>query len=276
MIRLFRAVGFLAVVWWAVPGWAAALVDRSTGDVRAGASVAAAAPVRAGQRLEAGTVLVTGPSSNVVLRFDDGQAMYLHEKTQFSIERYSFTRSNPAGDSFVFSLVKGALRSVTAAFTRRNKDAYALKLPQATIGIRGTDFMVMIMNPAYLSVNSGAVAAINSAGQAVFNAGSLGIIPSPTVLAAGMPLAAMPGPVVEVFSAMGALPMGAAAGAGAATTPGAAGASGAAAGGGITGGVAAGAVAGMGVAGAIVSGSDDNTTGTTGTTGTTETYTPPN
>jgi hypothetical protein len=37
-------------------------------------------------------------------------------------------------------------------------------MPQATIGIRGADFMVVLVNPAYLPVLRGAVGVTNAAG----------------------------------------------------------------------------------------------------------------
>ena len=57
------------------------------------------------------------------------------------------------------TIMKGAMRSVSGLIGARSRNSFALRVPQATIGIRGTDFMVALVNPAYMSVLNGAIAA---------------------------------------------------------------------------------------------------------------------
>src|ERR1700694_5677053 len=151
-----------------------AVAQSLNGDVRAGPVGRPTAPVALDQRLMPGTAVMTGPDSQVILRFDDGQQVVLDENTEFRIVDFRYVEADPRMDRTVFDLLKGALRMLSGAIGARNRSAVALRTPQATIGIRGTDFMVAIVNPAYISVLEGAVAATNAAGTVAFGAGCIG------------------------------------------------------------------------------------------------------
>jgi len=245
-------VGFMS----SVSSFAAALVENMRGDVRAGAAAATATAVRGGQRVEMGTVITTGAKSLVTLRFDDGQAVVLNENAEFRITNYSFVRDDPKKDVFLFDLFKGAMRAVTSIVSTRNAQAYALRTPQATLGIRGTDFMVALVNPAFLSVLSGAVGVSNAAGAVTFAAGTTATVASATVLATTIAATALPAAVAASFSQLGSLAITAGVGAAGASV-----ATGAAAGGVTLGtiGVIGAAVAGVA---AVASQKDSQTTGT--------------
>ncbi len=260
MSHTMRVVAFLFAALFSLSAHAAALIESLSGSVRTGASAAAATAASQNQRILPGAVVTTGAKSQTVLRFDDGQAIALGENTEFKVTAYSFARERPANDSFVFELLRGALRSVTGLVGQRNPQAYALRAPQATIGIRGTDFMVAVVNPAFLSVLSGSIAATNTAGSVTFGVGATGTIATSSTLAAAIPASALPASVAAQFSQLSGLSI--TAGAGAAPE---------AAAGGITGGaIAVGAAIAAGLAAASDS-SDVSTPGTSGTTGTTGT-----
>ena len=258
-----RLLAVLSALIYSVSTLAAAVVENVTGNVRAGASAAAATAVKSGQRLQAGSTVVTGAKSRATLRFYDGQAILVGETSEFRIVQYAHAKDDAKKDRFVFELAKGALRSVTGLLTGRNPQAYELRTSQATIGIRGTDFMVAVVNPAFISVLSGAVNAANKAGTVSFGAGSTATVSSATSLPASIPASSLPGSVASSFSQLSSVTVTAAAGTAAAEASGAAI-------GGLT-------PAAIGVAGAIAAGligvasDDDSTPGTTGTTGTTGT-----
>ncbi len=199
----------------AASAFGAAVVQESKGDVRAGATPAESKPVAPNQRVLSGALVTTASGSQVVLRFDDGQVVALHENTQFRIENFSYRQQEPKADRAVFALLRGALRAVSGALGKRSPDAFSLSVQTATIGIRGTDFMVANVNPAYLSVLEGTVAATNTAGTVAFGAGTFGSIATPTTLAASIPASALPAAVSSAFASLGALritPAGSAAG----------------------------------------------------------------
>lgn len=257
MLRLIRTLTFFAWMLFSLSGLAAALVETATGNVRAGATAATAAAVSKDQRIEPGSVVVTGPASLAVLRFDDGQVVALNENSEFRITEYSFAKDNPKQDRSIFDLLKGAMRSVSGLLASRNSQAYAMRIPQGTIGIRGTDYMVALINPAYMSVLNGAIAVSNTAGTVTFAAGATATVASATTLATAIAASALPASVAASFNQLSALTL----------TPGAGAATGAAEGG-VTLGAIGAAAAVVGIAAAISSSDDSTTTTTTTTTST--------
>jgi hypothetical protein len=234
-----------------------ATVTSMKGDVRIGNDA-----VIDTQRIFTGATVNTGPGAQVILKFDDQQQVVLNENTTFKIADFRYRASEPRSDRAVFDLLRGALRFVTGVIGARNPNTVALRVPQATIGIRGTDFMVAIVNPAYVNVVNGSIATTNSAGTVVFGQGAVGSIASTSTLATAIPASALPGAASGAFSNLAAAQVAAA------VTP--AVAQGVAAGA-ATGAVAAptagiGAAVAVGVGAAIIGtavGDDESTTATT-------------
>ena len=248
----------------AVPlGFANGVYQSVTGDVRAATGTATPASVAKDQRIVPGTTITTGPGAQTVIRFDDGHTVVLNENTEFRVNQYIFDKDKPQNDIIAMQIVKGAMRSVSGLIVSRSRSAFALLAPQATIGIRGTDFMIALVNPAYLSVLEGSIGVTNAAGTATFAAGATATVATATTLAVAIPAAALPASVAASFSSMGSVAISAAAaGAGAA--------SGAAAGG-ITAGMVAAGVAVVGVAVAASSSNDSGSPSSPSTTTTTTT-----
>lgn len=240
-------------------GFANGVFENIRGDVKAAQGTAAPASVAKNQRFVPGTTVFTGPGAQAIIRFDDGHAVVLNENSEFRVNQYSFDKDKPQSDNIALQLLKGAMRSVTGLIGTRNRQAFALLAPQATIGIRGTDFMLALVNPAYLSVLQGTIGVSNAAGSAAFAAGTTATVASSAALAVAIPAAALPASVAASFSSMSSVAIGAAGAAGAG------GATGAAAGG-ITAGMVAAGVAVVGVAAAAASSNDNNQTTTTVTT----------
>ena len=244
MVRLLAAVALAAAL--PLAAYANGVVQSMKGDVRAGPVGQTARTVAVDQRLTPGTAVVTGADAQVVLRFDDGQQVVLNQNTEFRIVDFLYEASDSKMDRTVFDLVRGALRMASGAIAGRNRQAVVLRTPQATIGIRGTDFMVALVNPAYISVLRGAVSVTNAAGTVAFGAGTFGTVATSAALATAIPASALPAAASAAFSSMSAAAGVAAAGgasAGAAGTGAAGGAGGVGAAG-----VAAGAAAAAGVA----------------------------
>ena len=244
MVRLLAAVALAAAL--PLAAYANGVVQSMKGDVRAGPVGQTARTVAVDQRLTPGTAVVTGADAQVVLRFDDGQQVVLNQNTEFRIVDFRYEASDSKMDRTVFDLVRGALRMASGAIAGRNRQAVVLRTPQATIGIRGTDFMVALVNPAYISVLQGAVTATNAAGTVALGAGTFGSVATSAALATAIPASALPAAASAAFSSMSAAAGVAAAGgasAGAAGTGAAGGAGGVGAAG-----VAAGAAAAAGVA----------------------------
>jgi len=147
--------------------------------------------------VEEGDTLVTEKRTYARIRFTDSSEVTLKPGTQFKVERFAFDEKNPKGDSAVMSLVKGGLRSVTGKIGKRgNQDAYEMKTPTATIGIRGTIYGATFCQgsecgtlPAglYVDVVDGKIVVFNSAGTQLFTVGQFGFVPSSTTPPALLP-----------------------------------------------------------------------------------------
>jgi hypothetical protein len=215
-IRTAIAAVLAAALLMAGNVFAAANVESVRGDVRAGA-----AQLAVKDRVTSGATVTTGAGAQVVLRFDDGQQVVLNENTVFKITEFRYRQDEPRGDKATFDLLRGALRVITGLVSARNRENFQLRIPQATIGIRGTDFMVAIVNPAYTSVLTGAISASNAGGTTVFGAGSFGSIASANALALSIPATAVPPAASAAFSSMSAAAGVTAGGAAAGAPPGA-------------------------------------------------------
>jgi len=176
---------------------AAASVQSLRGNVQVGTQ-----QVNVNDRITTGASITTGAGSQAVLKFDDGQVVVLDENTTFRITDFRYRQEEPRSDRSVFDLLRGALRVITGTVVSRSVGAFQLRVPQATIGVRGTDFMVAIVNPAIISVGTGAVGVSNSGGTTVFGAGSFGSVTSSSALAVSIPASAVPPAASAAFSSM--------------------------------------------------------------------------
>lgn len=135
--------------------------------------------------VEVGDVLSTEKDSYALIKFTDGGELTIRPESSIKIEAYGYDEAKPEKDSFVFSLVKGGLRTITGLVGKRgNRDAYRLKTATATIGIRGTDYSAVqcdsncgnLRAGLYLSVISGLINAENNAGNQDVGTGQFGYV----------------------------------------------------------------------------------------------------
>jgi len=102
-------------------------------------------PLTFGSPIEARDTLQTGPRSNLQIRLTDESILSMREQSHLRIENYQFSgKGDDASDSAVFSLVKGAFRTVTGLIGRRDHSRYAVQTPSGTIGIRGTMYAASV------------------------------------------------------------------------------------------------------------------------------------
>lgn len=98
-----------------------------------------------GTALDQGDTVYTEKDSEARLRFSDGGQIALRPNSALNIQAYRFSEPEPEKDSLVMSLLKGGLRNVTGLIGKRgNQHAYRMNAVVATIGIRGTDFIVRL------------------------------------------------------------------------------------------------------------------------------------
>ena len=194
-------------------------VSESTGYVTVTAGQASPVSAKKGSAVEAGQTITTGTNGQAVIKFQDGQVIALKSNSIFKINTYNYDQAYPEKGQSVFALLQGGLRAVTGLIGDRNKEGWRLATPTATMGIRGTDFFVVIDQATYLKVTTGAVSANNAAGSLVVIANEAGVITSATVAGTAVPLSSLPAGLfaeIEAMSLSGALSGAAAGGAGAA------------------------------------------------------------
>ena len=121
-----------------------AYVHELTGNLQAQYGTSAPQALKVGSTIEPGGVLSTGPESNAVLKFEDGQLFVLQANTRFAVRQYEFVKTNVAKSNAAFELLSGGLRFVTGMIGATNKNAFKLTAGTATIGIRGSDGFVQI------------------------------------------------------------------------------------------------------------------------------------
>lgn len=112
-------------------------VEFATGEPVVIGSDGRERPARKGEPIVSGDRVMTR-AGRAQLAFADGAFVSLQPNTDFGVEEYHFKGSNDGSEKSIFSLMKGALRTVTGLIGRGKREAYVMKTPTATIGIRGT------------------------------------------------------------------------------------------------------------------------------------------
>jgi hypothetical protein len=143
--------------------------DPSAGAIR---------ELRKGDPVHAGEIINSSINSYVNLKFSDGSYILLRPNTRFVIEDYVDSRAaavsapppaavaapaavpaviagtpapgeSSAGSRAFFRLLKGGFRAVSGLIGKADQNEYQVSTPVATIGIRGTDYLVVICDTAW-------------------------------------------------------------------------------------------------------------------------------
>ncbi|MGC2165544.1 MAG: FecR domain-containing protein [Gallionella sp.] len=118
------------------------------------------------------TLINTGENSAALLKFSDGQIVNLLANTALLIRDFQYNPDTPKASVIVLSMISGSTRFVTGNIGLLNKQAFRLSAPNATIGIRGTDFMLAMHGKnMYGHVQSGSITMTNASGVMEVEAG---------------------------------------------------------------------------------------------------------
>ncbi len=133
---------------FAGPAFAAdiGLVKVANGSVqiqRGGERLAA----RVGTALQAADVVVTGADGAAGITFTDNSLVSVGPNSVFAIDKYRFDSTTHAGE-FEGSLRQGRLAAVSGKMVRQSPDAMKIRTPSAIMGVRGTEFLVQVDEPA--------------------------------------------------------------------------------------------------------------------------------
>lgn len=119
-------------------------------------------------------VIKTGPEASAQLRFEDNAIMGLRENSELKIQDYRYGGKKDEENKVVMQLVSGGFRTISGTIGSANRAAYSLSTPAATIGIRGTDYDIVISLDGKIiaAVWGGGITIKNDLGSLDIGAGS--------------------------------------------------------------------------------------------------------
>lgn len=113
--------------------------------------------LKTGSHIFMNDTLVTDEKGEAQIVFTDNSTVTFRPDTNFYINEYNY---NPKGGKagkksagkYVMDLIKGGFRTVTGLVAKNNPNDYEVNTPVATIGVRGTEFSVVIAKNGELFV----------------------------------------------------------------------------------------------------------------------------
>lgn len=121
--------------------FANAVVTSVIGSVQGKTGPAPAKILRVGDQVNQGDTITTGPSSSVVLKFDDGQVAALTANSSMTVTAYQYNKQAGTGN-VLLSLISGGMRAITGLIGKGSPERVSYRAATATIGIRGTDVTI--------------------------------------------------------------------------------------------------------------------------------------
>jgi hypothetical protein len=180
--RLNRQGVLLALVSAAFAGEAGAAAGRAEfaiGGVTVAGRDGVQRPLARGTELDNGDVVRTN-NGRAQIRFTDGAYVSLQPNTEFGIRDYRYQNKTDGSERGFFGLLKGAMRTVTGAIGRINRDRYQIATPTATVGIRGTGGVIQVQDDGSTLVigTSGIWSLTNPAGSVDVPGGTSAVAPA--------------------------------------------------------------------------------------------------
>lgn len=128
--------------------WAAAgTIQVLIGTARITQNTGQERPALRGDNLYEGDTVSTPANSNVQIRMIDDALIWVRPESRFKIERYQSDKHGAAKNEAALRLLSGTMRQVTGAIGKASPGDYKLSTPNATIGIRGTEFDASYLSP---------------------------------------------------------------------------------------------------------------------------------
>ncbi len=133
----------VAICLWTQGAWASAgKIGIVVGTARISQHTGQERPAQRGDDLYEGDTVATNTNSNVQIRMIDDAIIWVRPGSQLKIERYRSNQHGAPKNEAVLNLLSGTLRQVTGSIGKASPGDYRLSTPNATIGIRGTEFDV--------------------------------------------------------------------------------------------------------------------------------------
>lgn len=100
-------------------------------------------PLRIGDPLFPNDVVQTGVSGSAGMIFEDNTVLSLGTKSRVVIDRYVFAPEK-GQLSIILRLLKGTASYLSGIIGKQSPESVKFKTPDATIGVRGTKFLVRV------------------------------------------------------------------------------------------------------------------------------------
>ena len=143
---LLTGLYFLCTMNSAMAAQLAGTVERFVGEVRisgsSGERVAAAK-----SEINEGEKIATSSGAEAVVKMVDGALLAIRPNSQILINTYRFSKDPKKAkeDSSIVQLLQGGLRAVTGLIGKQNPAGVQYRTVTATVGIRGTDFELVLL-----------------------------------------------------------------------------------------------------------------------------------
>lgn len=102
-----------------------------------------------------GDQITTGNDVELLMRMTDGTVLAVRPNTHLTVTEYHFNNKDSSSDNMLVKLLKGGFRTVTGIIGKKNPQKVKFSTPTATIGIRGTDFEVAVLEGNKKSAEAG-------------------------------------------------------------------------------------------------------------------------
>ena len=125
---------------------------------------------KVGLPLEKSDIVQTKARGWAKLKFNDGTVITVGRNSRMEIKKYLYDGSRKSEASFGFA--KGVFKTITGAIGKVAPEKFKVHTPNATIGIRGTEFFVEIVkNRVRVICSRGRISVSNRLGEVEVNAG---------------------------------------------------------------------------------------------------------
>ena len=154
----------LAAALWlvqAVPAQAqdAGTIERISGSATITGADNQTRPAAANERIRAGDTVTTDGRGEALVKLTDNSTVALRANTQFRFSEYKY--EDKPTDSMASTLVRGTARFVTGLLGKARPRNVSFSAKTATIGIRGTDFEVAIIEEGDTTARAGVYNVVN-------------------------------------------------------------------------------------------------------------------
>lgn len=104
-------------------------------------------PAEVGMPIRQSDTLITGADGSAGVTFSDNSLLSTGPNSVLVVDRYTFDTTTHAG-AFDTSLKKGTLAVVSGKMVKQSPGAMRVRTPAAIMGVRGTEFVVQVDEPA--------------------------------------------------------------------------------------------------------------------------------